>query len=359
MLVQKRVEAFLRSGGQVLGLVGGPGTGKLYGTEAAAQAVGGFCLSVLDRAQGVLNYNRLGAYVLGAEGLARSLFVVCNADAETDWSSLGQLRGGAKLILIGNDGHAMKRAGITVEQVRRPTVAEMTRTLFCDQGMEVTKAQRLARLSGGDWRALKTLEAYFAHVELASLDEEEFEMAVESSAKDEPRAESMHPSFATHLLRSGQAKEHCGHVENLADDGVLAWGERNLGISCETMEDMARLQEAASLADTFVVGGAGELGLDHFVRSAALKPRTSLRYDYKAYSAPEGDPSKWIGGKEASESSDVIRESWHRRAPWTRREKSRLTTKEPGGTTPAKGRKRAAAAGRVKGAAKRRAAPNT
>jgi hypothetical protein len=314
----------------------------------------------MDRAQGAVNCHRLGAYVLGAEGLARSLFVVCNADVETDWSSLVQIRGGAKLILIGNDGHTMKRAKITVEQVRRPTVAEMTRTLFCDQGMEVTKAQRLAHLSNGDWRALKTLEAYFARIDIASLDDGAFEFAVASTAKDKPRAESMHPSFAAHLLLCGQAKKHCGSVEELADYGVLAWGEKNLGVSCEAIEDMARLQEAASLADTFVVGGAAELGLDHFARSAAIEPRTNLRYDYKAYSAPEGDPSKWSGGREASESSDAIRESWHRRAPWTRREKSRLTTaQEPYGTTPAKGRKRAATAGHVKGVAKRKAAPNT
>ena len=323
MLVQKRVEAFLKDGGQVLGLAGPSGTGKLYGTEAAAKAVGGFCLSVLDRAQGVVNYNRLGAYVLGAEGLARSLFVVCNADAETDWSSLGQLRGGATLILIGNDGHAMKRAGITVEQVRRPTVAEMTRTLFCDQGMEVTKAQRLAHLSNGDWRALKTVEAYFAQIDIGSLDEGDFELAVESTAKDKPRAESMHPSFAAHLLFNGQAKKHCGGLEELADYGVLAWGEKNLGVACETIGDMARLQEAASLADTMVSGCAAELGLDHFARSAALEPRTNLRYDYKAYSAPEGDPSKRIGGREASEFATIC-SSWERRGSWHARAKRHL-----------------------------------
>ena len=286
----------------------------MYGTEAAAKAVGGFCLSVMDRAKGAVNCNRLGAYVLGAEGLAKSLFVVCNADAESDWSGLGELRGGAKVILIGNDGQAMKRAKIAVEQVHRPTVAEMTRTLFCEHGMDVVKAHRLAQLSGGDWRALKTLESYFAQIDVASLDEGDFELVVQSTAKDKPRAEAMHLSFAAHVLFSGQAERHSGGLAGLADYGVLALGERNLGVVCETVEDMARMQEAACLADTMVSGGAAELGLDCFSRSAALKPRTTLRYDYKAYSAPEGDPSKWIGGREASASSDAIRESWHRRA---------------------------------------------
>ena len=42
MLVQKRVEAFLRSEGQLFGLVGPPGSGKLYTAERAAAAVEGF-----------------------------------------------------------------------------------------------------------------------------------------------------------------------------------------------------------------------------------------------------------------------------------------------------------------------------
>lgn len=242
MLAQKRVEAFLRSGGQVLGLVGPPGTGKLFGTRLAADAVGGYSLTVMDRAQGAVNYNRFGAYVLGGEGLAKSLFVVCNADSETDWSGLSLLGGGAKVILIGNDGQAMKRGKIMVEQVSRPTVAEMTRTLFCDHGMDVVKAQRLAQLSGGDWRALNTLESYFAQIDIASLDDGDFELAVASTAKDKPRAGAMHPSFAAHILFSGQVEKHCAGLEELADYGVLAWGEKNLGVACDTIEDMARMQ---------------------------------------------------------------------------------------------------------------------
>ena len=325
----------------------------MYGTEAAAKAVGGFCLSVMDRAQGAVNYSRLGAYVLGAEGLAKSLFVVCSADSETDWSGLSLLRGCAKVILIANDGQAMKRAKITVEQIRLPTVAEMTRTLFCDHGMDVTKAQRLARLSGGDWRALKTLEAYFAQIDIARLNDGDFELAVASAAKDKPRAESMHPSFAAFLLRSGQAKKHCGRVENLADYGVLAWGERNLGVTSETIDEMARLQEAACIADAFVAGGAGEFGLEHWVRSAALKPKTGLCYNYQAYSVPERSD-----GKETPEAK-ALRESWKRRAPWAKRKKSRLASTQEADDKPAKrGRKREATTGPTKSAPRRRNAPS-
>jgi hypothetical protein len=211
------------------------------------------------------------------------------------------------------------------------------------------EAHRLAQISGGDWRALKTLESYFAQIDVASLDDGDFELAVESTAKDKPRAEAMHPSFAAHILFSGQAEKHCGGLEGLADYGVLAWGERNLGVACETIEDMARMQEAACLADTMVVGGAAELGLDHFARSAALKPRTALRYDYRAYSAPDRN------GKEADES---IRKSWERRSPWTRREKGRLTLnqQEPDDAKPAKVARKRDAPGTAKSAPKRKTA---
>ena len=118
---------------------------------------------------------------------------------------------------------------------------------------------------------------------------------------------------------SGKAREQ-GIVELCSEYNVLAWGERNLGVACGNLEEMSRLQEAACFADVFIAGGDAELGLDHFVRSAALTPRENLRYDYRAYSAPEGKRSD---GKETAETR-VIRESWERQASRSKREKDRL-----------------------------------
>ena len=71
MSALKRVETFLRDpGASVLALVGPSGSGKLYTAERAAQAVG-VQACVLDRAQGEINYGRLGATTLAA--LASSL----------------------------------------------------------------------------------------------------------------------------------------------------------------------------------------------------------------------------------------------------------------------------------------------
>ena len=80
MLAQKRVEEFLLRGkGQVLCLVGPPGSGKLYGAELAAKAAG-IQATVLDRTQGNVNYNRLGACALGQDGLTRVVTIVIGAD---------------------------------------------------------------------------------------------------------------------------------------------------------------------------------------------------------------------------------------------------------------------------------------
>ena len=60
---------------------------------------------------------------------------------------------------------------------------------------------------------------------------------------------------------------------------MLPWGERNLGVTCETLESMVTMQEAAATADLLCNGGEFELGLDHFARSAACLGQTGLRYD--------------------------------------------------------------------------------
>ena len=160
MNAQTRIETFLRGRGVALGIVGEPGSGKMHAAQLAAKAAG-FHLSILDRTQGPIHYNRLGAQTLGDNGLAKTVFVICGADAETStsWPDPKSLPEGAKFIFIGNSCRAeMKRAGLQIEQVSRPSPEAMTKTLFLDQGWDVIVAQRLARLSGGDWRRLRALE---------------------------------------------------------------------------------------------------------------------------------------------------------------------------------------------------------
>ena len=134
-MAQARVEAFLRGASPALGLVGPPGSGKLHGCQLAAGAAG-FQIVVLDRSQGPIHYQRLGgASALGGDGLAKSMTVVCCADAETSWPDPRRLPAGTKMVWIGNHCRAaMKTAGITVEQVSRPTADAMAKHLFHESG---------------------------------------------------------------------------------------------------------------------------------------------------------------------------------------------------------------------------------
>ena len=131
-MAQKRVEEFLRGKGQVMFLAGPAGSGKLYGAELAAKAAG-FQATVLDRTQGSINYSLLGACALGEDGLTRTVTIVCGADYETTPPDPKRLPKGAKIILIANSCcQELKKAGIHVEKLNRPTQDAMCKTLFLD-----------------------------------------------------------------------------------------------------------------------------------------------------------------------------------------------------------------------------------
>ena len=152
MNIQARIEAFLRGSASVMGFVGQTGSGKLHAAERAAKATG-FQATVLDRTQGSINYNRMGACALGEDGLTRTVTIVCGADSETAPPNPKSLPKGAKIILIGNSCCAeLKKAGIQVEKIDRPTQNFMCKTLFLDHDWPVTSAKRLSALAEGDWR---------------------------------------------------------------------------------------------------------------------------------------------------------------------------------------------------------------
>ena len=52
----------------------------------------------------------------------------------------------------------LKKVGIHLEKINRPTQDAMCKTLFLDHDWPVTKAKRLAALGDGDWRRLWALD---------------------------------------------------------------------------------------------------------------------------------------------------------------------------------------------------------
>ena len=311
MASRQRVRTFLDGPESVLALVGPSGTGKLFTAQRAAGDKGLACV-VHDRAQGVINYSRWGAPTLADGGLARALHILCNADSETDFSSLGRMPPGCKVVCIGNDARAMEKAKIPIERVKPLTQDGMAKILYQEQNWDAAAAQRLARLAQGDWRQLKTLARLFndAGIDVSTQDEEEFVEACERMARD--RKHDCHPSLRVHSIFNGS-----GRQEDREDPAVLPWGERNLGVTCETLESMVTMQEAAATADLLCNGGEFELGLDHFARSAACLGQTGLRYDYARFANPWSAPP-------ATATIKAVRESVALKEPWTKRAKRRL-----------------------------------
>ena len=110
--------------------------------------------------------------------------------------------------------------------------------------------------------------------------------------------------------------------EDHDDPAVLPWGERNLGVICQTLEGMVTMQEAAATADLLCSGGEFDLGLDHFARCAASLGQTGLRYEYAKYTSPWSTPA-------ATTTTTAVRESVARMEPWTKRAKRRLGDENP------------------------------
>ncbi len=109
----------------------------------------------------------------------------------------------------------------------------------------------------------------------------------------------VHPTVAVHDLFSGASNKKQQPFENYADADTLVWGEANLGIVCSSIEDMLAMQESAAKCDVLMStddddGLARSIGLDHFVRSAAVSARDGLRYGYQSYANPWNKDAKSV-----------------------------------------------------------------
>ena len=247
--LRQRVRSFLDGPATCVALVGPCGTGKLYATQQAARDKGFVCV-VHDRAQGAINYSLWGAPTLADGGLARTLNILYNADCETDFAFAARLPPGSKVICIANDGQALAKAKIPIERVNPLTPDAMAKILFLEHGWDALVAQRLSRLAQGDWRQVFTVRRALEGVDISAASEEEFAQALARMTRDTTL--EGHPSLRVHQLFSGQVR---GNLEAYACPDVLAWGERNLGATCATLEDMAAMQEAAVTCDVLLTGG--------------------------------------------------------------------------------------------------------
>ena len=313
--IRERVKSFLDGTQRALAIVGPSGTGKLYATQQAARERGLTCI-VHDRSQGSINYRLWGAATLANHGLAASVHVLLSADGETDFCFVARLPPACKVVCVANEvSEALKAARIPIERVKPLTPEAMAKMLFLESDWGAVAAQRVSRLAQGDWRQVDNLKRLFdgAGVNLSGASEEAFQAALEQMARDKHTV--CHPSLRVHSLFSGT-----GQQEDHEDPAVLPWGESNLGLTCDSLESMAAMQEAAATADVLCKGGQYELGLDHFARSASAHRQTGLRYDYAQWSNPWAVP--------AEKTTKPVRESFARLEPWSRSLKRSLAVRQ-------------------------------
>ena len=313
--IRERVKSFLDGTQRALAIVGPSGTGKLYAIQQAVRERGLTCI-VHDRSQGSINYRLWGAATLANHGLAASVHVLLSADGETDFCFVARLPPACKVVCVANEvSEALKAARIPIERVKPLTPEAMAKMLFLESDWGAVAAQRVSRLAQGDWRQVENLKRLFdgAGVNLSGASEEAFQAALEQMARDKHTV--CHPSLRVHSLFSGT-----GQQEDHEDPAVLPWGESNLGLTCDSLESMAAMQEAAATADVLCKGGQYELGLDHFARSASAHRQTGLRYDYAQWSNPWAVP--------AEKTTKPVRESFARLEPWSRSLKRRLAVRQ-------------------------------
>ena len=321
MELQRKLLQFLKSEDKVLGLVGPPGAGKKHAVQAVAQKQG-FACREYDRSMGPVNWGSLSAFQLCASGLNPCVTLIVNAQCETCFSWVKNLSRGVKVICIADDAQHMRHSAVPIEYVRLPTAEQMTKSLFLESGWPLIVAQRVVKYSGCDWRQAMHIRNFFeqAGCDIESLPDDVWEQRASEMSKD--GFIHAHPSLAAHKL----FREDPGRGDVACDDQVVAWGERNLGLLTDTLEDMCSMQEEACFMDVLSTNGQQEIGLDCFARRAATMPKSKPsqnRYDYKMFVNPWTKPPK----------ADDLR-----RSTFAERQKQRLTQKEARSTPSSKKR---------------------
>ena len=295
----KKIDAFLRTDqAGVLAVVGPSGCGKRHAiAEAARQA--GVVITHHDLAQGAVIWGRLGAHQLTPDGVARSIHVVSSASESflKDFASAKKTH--AKIILVADDaGPSMRASGVPVVRMSYMSCDAMAKKLFLDMEWPAEVALAAAEQAKGDWHQLQARK---------QLCPDHADVPKECSGKDASIADAAPCMVANHFL-NGTAPDNCP-----LDSSIVAWTERNLGVHCETIEEMATRQ--AAMAASNCLHASDAIGEELFRQAARFKTK---RVYYQ--------PSLYTNPYQKDESSvSAIKESFERhRATYVRLLKKRI-----------------------------------
>ena len=115
-------------------------------------------------------------------------------------------------------------------------------------------------------------------VNISELTDEEFAAWVGKTQKDAHL--TGHTSFGANQLLNGSARHDQQMADLLSDAEVVTWAQANLGLHCESVEQMAGATEAAADCDVLRAAGQGELGLNYFAAKAGALGTPWVQYDF-------------------------------------------------------------------------------
>ena len=162
----------------------------------------------------------------------------------------------------------MRASGVPVVQMQAMSSDAMAKKLFLDLEWPAEEAVAAARAANGDWHQLHARAQLCPH---------RIDGPQECSGKDASLADAP-PSFVANQLLNGTAPESCP-----LDPSIVAWTERNLGVHCETIEDMAAAQEAMAASNCLHASDA--IG-EELLRQAARLSTKHVYYQPSLYTDP-------------------------------------------------------------------------
>ena len=203
--------------------------------------------------------------------MARSTHVVSNASEQflKDLAFAKKVQG--KIILVADDaGPSMRASGVPVVRMQAMSSDAMAKKVFLDLDWPAEEAVAAARAAKGDWHQLE-LQKQFCP--------KQADVPHECSGKDASLVDAP-PCFVANQLLNGTAPESCP-----LDHSAVAWTERNLGLHCESIEDMAAAQETMAAASTHLYAGDTPIGEELFRQAARLDTRRA-QYQPRLYMTP-------------------------------------------------------------------------
>ena len=163
----------------------------------------------------------------------------------------------------------MRASGIPVVRMSYMSCDAMAKKLFLDLEWPAEEAAAAARAAKGDWHQLHARAQLCPH---------RIDGPQECSGKDASLADAP-PSFVANQLLNGAAPDNCP-----LDPSIVAWTERNLGVHCETIQDMAAAQDVMAAASN-CLHGSDAIGEELFRRAARFKTK-HVYYQHSLYTNP-------------------------------------------------------------------------